>query len=145
MFVPRTVTLMGPGSLKITSGFCKSPRGTMLFGPSGMIPPDSADPATIREKRGWWFDNRDGAKYAGSMSVVAMQLLEQFRKLPPSERREVCEVILRESVQLDSAAGRKTIAAIAGKYRPEPDAGAKWHDREFAEAALASKRSADEP
>jgi hypothetical protein len=117
----------------------------MLFGPSGMIPPDSADPATIREKRGWWFDNRDGAEYAPSMSAVAMQILEQFRKLPPAERREVCEVILRESAQVHPAAGRKSIADIAGKYRPQPDADAKPHDREFADAALASKRNAGEP
>jgi hypothetical protein len=74
-----------------------------------------------------------------------MQILEQFRKLPPLERREVCEVILRESVQLNSSDRRKTIADIAGKHRPQPHADAKMHDREFAEAALASKRRSDEP
>jgi hypothetical protein len=79
------------------------------------------------------------------MSVAAMQILEQVRKLSPAERRELCEAILRESVQLNSIVSGKTIADVAGKYGPQPDADAKLHDREFAEAALASKRNADEP
>ena len=79
------------------------------------------------------------------MSAAAIQILEQVRKLSPAERRELCEAILRESAQLNSAAERKTIADIAGKYPPQPDPDAKLHDREFAEAALASRRNTEEP
>jgi hypothetical protein len=79
------------------------------------------------------------------MSVVAMQILEQLRKLSPPERREVCEAILRESVQPLPADRRKTIADIAGKHRPQPDADAKPHDRAFADAVLQSKSNGDKP
>lgn len=36
--------------------------------------------------------------------------------------------------------GGKTIKDIAGKFRPTPPTGLKKHDRELAEAILASKR-----
>lgn len=73
------------------------------------------------------------------MSPKTAQFLEQFRKLPPTERREVCELILRESLQPNHASPRKTIADIAGKYRPHPDKVAKPHDQWFAEAIHSSK------
>jgi len=73
------------------------------------------------------------------MSPETAQFLEQFRKLPPTERREVCELILRETLQPNHASPRKTIADIAGKYRPGPDKVAKPHDQWFAEAIHISK------
>jgi hypothetical protein len=73
------------------------------------------------------------------MSPETAQFLEQFRKLPPTERRAVCELILRESLHLDHDSPRKTIADIAGKYHPRPDDASKPHDQWFAEAIRASK------
>jgi hypothetical protein len=73
------------------------------------------------------------------MSVAALQILEQFRRLSPSERREVCEAILREPPGGNGGISRKTIADIAGKYRPQPDVQCQPHDKWFTEAALASR------
>ena len=71
------------------------------------------------------------------MTAQAEQILEKFRQLPSAEQRELSESILREITT--AAHGRKTIADIAGKYRPLPSNDASDHDRGFAEAIAASK------
>ena len=76
------------------------------------------------------------------MTAIAAEILEQFRRLPAPEQRELCEAILREAATASSRPSsqcRKTIADIAGKYRPLPAEDAKNHDRSFAEAVAASK------
>jgi hypothetical protein len=91
------------------------------------------------------FDKARPRKYAPAMTAVAADILEQFRKLSPAERVEVCELVLRESTQVGPRPGRKTLADIAGKYRPQPDASATAHDRGFAEAILNSKGHSGPP
>ena len=71
------------------------------------------------------------------MTAQAVQILDGFRSLPPTEQRAVYEAILREVPNLDS--GRKRIADIAGKYRPLPDNGVSDHDRALTDAIAASK------
>jgi len=73
------------------------------------------------------------------MTATAVQIIEQFRKLSVTERREVCELLLRETVHPEQRVRRKSVADVAGKYRPRPDTEAKAHDRGFAEAVLQSK------
>ena len=73
------------------------------------------------------------------MTATAVQVIEQFRKLSAAERREVCELLLRDSVVPEQLIRRKSVADVAGKYRPRPDTEAKAHDRGFAEAVLQSK------
>ena len=75
------------------------------------------------------------------MTARAAEILEQFRQLPRAEQRELTEAILREATESrgQPRRRRKTIADIAGKYRPTPTDDAKDHDRGFAEAVSASK------
>jgi hypothetical protein len=82
-----------------------------------------------------------GRFYDVRMTKATAQLLEKVRKLPAAERRELCEAILREGVAgpRRSAAVKRRIADVAGKYTPNVDAGGADHDRGFAEAIIASK------
>jgi len=72
--------------------------------------------------------------------------LEQFRSLPLPEQRELAQAILRESQAIGVAPmRRRTVAEVAGKFRPTPNPEAEDHDRWFAEAILTSKRGNDKP
>jgi hypothetical protein len=81
------------------------------------------------------------ADYPFRMNAMSGQILEQFRQLPPKEQRELAELIFREATTGHRQSGprRKTIAEIAGKYRPKPSPDTKDHDQRFAEAVAASK------
>jgi hypothetical protein len=80
------------------------------------------------------------------MSATAVEILEQFRKLPLPERRELVEKLVKEAEPVEcKPTRRRTVADIAGKFPSNPDPEAKDHDRWFAEAILASKRGDDEP
>ncbi len=80
------------------------------------------------------------------MSTTAAEILEQFRKLPLPERRELVQTMLRES---DVAAGapprRRTLDEVLGRFTPLPEPEIKDHNDWFAEAILASKRGGDQP
>jgi len=70
------------------------------------------------------------------MSTRALAVLEEFKRLPLQEQREVSDFILRQLTAIaPPPSRRRTIADIAGKYRAQPDGEAKDHDRGFAEAA----------
>jgi hypothetical protein len=70
------------------------------------------------------------------MSTEAQAILDQIRALPPEDQREVSEFILRHSASVPPPPSHgRTIADIAGKYRSNPDPGAKDHDRGFAAAS----------
>jgi len=76
------------------------------------------------------------------MSKNAAEPLEQFRKLAVRDQRELFSLLLRELASAPARAAparRKSIAEVAGKYRPTPNAGAASHDAGFAEAVAASK------
>ena len=57
------------------------------------------------------------------MSKTAGELLEQFRKLAANDRRELFDLLLREFTIVPSEARfpDKSIADVAGKYRPIPN------------------------
>jgi hypothetical protein len=76
------------------------------------------------------------------MSKAGGEFLEQFRKLLASDQREILNLLHRElsGVPAKSAPEhRKSIAEVAGKHRPRPNAEAASHDAGFAEAIAASK------
>lgn len=75
------------------------------------------------------------------MTTAAKHILEQFERLTTPEKREVLDVIVRETVTLPGPAGkpRKMIAELPS-FRPLPDnGGLKPHDRWLAEAIMESK------
>ena len=77
------------------------------------------------------------------MTVSSRKLLEDALRLPAGELREVGEALLREIAARDLArlpTGR-SVAEVAGKYRPLASRDAEDHDAGFAEAILASKDS----
>jgi hypothetical protein len=55
--------------------------------------------------------------------------------LPPKEQLEISSSLLEHIVSFPPRPHRRKIADIAGKYRANPDAEAKDHDRGFAAAA----------
>ena len=76
------------------------------------------------------------------MSKDAGELLERFRQLAASDQRELFNLLLRELGSVPRKAApvhRKSIAEVAGKHRPTPNAEAASHDAGFAEAVAASK------
>ena len=75
------------------------------------------------------------------MTTTAAHIVEEFKRLTPAEKREVFQAIVQEVAPPTVATGkpRKTIAEVAGKYRPIPAEGMKDHDIWFAEAIMASK------
>lgn len=76
------------------------------------------------------------------MSKDAGELLERFRKLAVCDQRELFNLLLRELAGVSAKAApahRKSIAEVAGKHRPTPNAEAARHDAGFAEAVAASK------
>ena len=75
------------------------------------------------------------------MSTAAAQILKQFSQLSAPEKRDVSEAILREATKMGAQASRprKSVADVAGKYRPLPDNGTSDHNRSFAEAIFQSK------
>ena len=78
------------------------------------------------------------------MSTIALSIVEEFKRLPLSEQRQVCEALLREMAYDHPAASQpaRRIADIAGRYQPQSTADAKDHDRGFAEAIQYSKCAA---
>lgn len=89
----------------------------------------------------FWIAGELSRSYVIAMTAMAAKLLEQVRKLPPTEQRELCEAILREAAgrQNQTAPRRKSIADIAGKYSPQAVEEAKDHDQGFVDAIIASK------
>jgi hypothetical protein len=81
------------------------------------------------------------ANYASFVDTMAGRILEQFRQLPEREQRELAEVIFREATLShgQSRERRKTIADIAGKYRPDLVTDASALDHAFADAIIATK------
>ena len=78
------------------------------------------------------------------MSANAVEILDQFRKLPVPERRELVQVLLKETeVSTAASPRRKTLDEVLGKFRPLPEPEVKDHNSWFAEAILASKRGDD--
>ena len=80
------------------------------------------------------------------MSKVALDIVEQFNKLPLPERRELVQV-LSTAVEVSAAATpprRKSLDEVVGKFEPLPEPEVKDHNYWFAEAILASKRGAGE-
>jgi hypothetical protein len=76
------------------------------------------------------------------VSKDAGELLEQFRKLAASDQRELFSVLLRELASVPAKAApahHRSVAEVAGKHRPTPNAEAASHDAGFAEAIAASK------
>jgi hypothetical protein len=96
------------------------------------------------------------------MSTETQAILEQIRALPPQELQVVWRELqllsntapkaaaadpirsargmfagshLTEALLASRAEERRTLADVAGKYRANPDAEAKDHDRDFAAAA----------
>jgi hypothetical protein len=69
------------------------------------------------------------------MSTKARAILDEIQALPPTEQREISCFILENLVSAPLPSRCRTIAEIAGKYRPNPDPEAKDHDRGFAAAA----------
>jgi hypothetical protein len=84
--------------------------------------------------------------YAASMSTTAVEILEQFRKLPLPERRELVQVLLRETSGSGTAPARprRSVAELR-TFEATPCDDLKDHDRWFAEAILASKRGSETP
>ena len=77
-----------------------------------------------------------------NMTVTVDRFLEQFRQLSRPDQRELCEILLQEVCRPTTTdlAQRKTIAEIAGKYRPSScEDISNEHDRWFSEAIAASK------
>jgi len=73
--------------------------------------------------------------------MTSAEILAQFRKLSPSEQRELFQAMLQQSFLANTAARHsRTLDEVLGKFSPQPDPEAKDHDRGFAEAILASKR-----
>lgn len=79
------------------------------------------------------------------MTTAATHILEQFKQLSLPEKREIVDAILRESVgkSQTTSSPQKTVAEVAGKYRPHPTHDVPDHDRAFAEAILESKSRDD--
>jgi hypothetical protein len=81
------------------------------------------------------------------VTTKGAQILDEFKRLSVHEKREVCAAILRETASStpETTARRKTVADVAGKYRPLPSNHLKDHDRFFAEAILDSKIGSGQP
>ena len=80
------------------------------------------------------------------MSMIAIEILEQFRKLPMAERRELVQVLLKETRgQSEAPARPRRKVAELGTYRSTPCDDLKDHDRWWAEGILASKRGEETP
>ena len=75
------------------------------------------------------------------MTKATAELLDKVRKLPATERQEICEAILREGVfgAAQAVQPMKRIADVAGKYSPQAEDGAADHDQGFVDAIVASK------
>ena len=79
------------------------------------------------------------------MTVAAKQVVEQFKRLADADKREVVAAIVREAIVAPGQPHRKSVAEIpAFDPLPDPEAGLKPHDRDFADAILASKRLSPE-
>ena len=74
------------------------------------------------------------------MSATAVRILEQFRELSVPERRELIQILLKESEGAGTAPPRRrTLDEVLGKFTPLPEPEVKDHNYWFAEAVLASK------
>jgi len=81
------------------------------------------------------------------MSTTATDILEQFRKLPLLEQRELVQVLLKATSGTGSIAPlprRRSVAELKG-FEPTPCDDLKDHDRWFAEAILVSKKGDETP
>ena len=80
------------------------------------------------------------------MSNTAVKILEQYRKLSVSERRELIQALLKEAEGTGTAPPRRrTLDEVLGKFTPLPEPEVKDHNYWFAKAILASKSGGDEP
>ena len=80
------------------------------------------------------------------MSATAVRILEQFRELSVPERRQLIQILLKESEGAGTAPPRRrTLDEVLGKFTPLPEPEVKDHNYWFAEAVLASKRGGEEP
>lgn len=75
------------------------------------------------------------------MGVKGMQILEEFRKLPWSEKREVAHIILQESLQSPGKQSpSRQLDDVLGKFSPLSGSVGNDHNDWFADAVLFSKR-----
>lgn len=78
-----------------------------------------------------------------AVSTEAVEILERFRKLPLSERRELVRTLLQESQSDVTPLRRRQLDEVLGKFTPLPEPEVKDHNYWFADAILESKRSSD--
>jgi hypothetical protein len=80
------------------------------------------------------------------MTAKASEILEQFRELPLTDRRELVQALLKDAEGGAAAPPRRrTLDEVIGKFTPLPEPEVKDHNYWFAEAILASKRGSGEP
>jgi hypothetical protein len=73
------------------------------------------------------------------MSRSAMEVLEEFRKLPLPERREVAQAIVMEANGEGRGRVRRDLNEVLGKFEPLTKSASKDHNTWVAEAVVASK------